>query len=117
MAAATSQAGNAAGRRRGPPGHCSGQLRRPVRQKWLKEQKTRRRVHPDTGHAKPRRRRGPAGLASSKRDRTQREKPRSQVSGNCGPGKAGEALRQWPSGNCSPRKTESLPEREGEISG
>lgn len=39
MAAATSQAGNAARRRRGPPGHCSGQLRRPVRQKWLKEQK------------------------------------------------------------------------------
>lgn len=40
MAATTSQAGNAAGRRRGPPGHCSGQLRRPVRQKWLKTQKT-----------------------------------------------------------------------------
>lgn len=31
MAAATSQAGNRAGRRRGPPGHRSGQPRRPAR--------------------------------------------------------------------------------------
>lgn len=55
MAAATSQAGNAAGRRRGPPGHRSGQPRRSVRQKWLKEQKAGRRVHPHTGHDGPRR--------------------------------------------------------------
>lgn len=94
MAAATSQAGNAAGRRRGPPGHRSGQPRRSVRQKWLKEQKAGRRVHPHTGHDGPRRRCGPTSLASAKRDTTLREKPRSQVSGNCGPGKAGEALLQ-----------------------
>lgn len=31
MAAATSQAGNGAERRRGPPGHCSGRRRRPAR--------------------------------------------------------------------------------------
>lgn len=57
------------------------------------------------------------GLASSKRVPTQREKPRSQVSGNCGPGKVGEALLWWPSGNCSLRQTGRLPEREEEISG
>lgn len=46
MAATTSQAGNAAGRRRGPPGHCSGQLRRPVQQKWLKRLKARPKSTP-----------------------------------------------------------------------
>lgn len=56
-------------------------------------------------------------LTNSKADPTQREKPRNQVSGNCGPGKVGEALLQWPSGNCSSRKIQSLPEREGEVSG
>lgn len=57
------------------------------------------------------------GQASSKRDQTQREKPRTQDSENYGPGKVGEALLQWSSGNCSSTKTLSLPEREGEISG
>lgn len=50
MAAATSQAGSGAGRRRGPPGQRSGRPRRPARGTAERGERTGRGVNPGPGH-------------------------------------------------------------------